>query len=307
MKTTRRTALLLLGSSALTGCSAASVVARNESDPFEGGIGGTGIVGTLNGFSSLLINGLQVELDRSTRVKTAFGRASTDLLKTGQVLTVAATRRRDATTAQNVTIDYALVGVLRQAGRLTSVNGVPLIAPQDAIGHGAVGRRVAVSGVWTPNGVRPSRIDPAPHDLDLIAGTMDGRTIGGTPLSGSSPFPPNGSYAVALGRAAHGGFVVEGFRRGRFEATEQLRQLSVEGYLEPTRFAPGFRVAGLGHSFAPNTSLASIGPRRTLFFGRYDGLFEARRGYLVADQFSARRDQLRDGLGAEFPGQIKRL
>lgn len=307
MNIPRRNALFLLGSTVLSACATTPLVTKDEYDPFEGGIGGTGIVGTLNGFGSLLINGLRVDLGRSTRVNTAFGRASTEMLAAGQVLTVAATRRSDAITAQNVTIDYALVGRLHQIGSAAAVNGVPLLGWQDVIVHEGPGRRVAVSGVWTPDGVRPSRIDPAPHDLDLIAGTMDRRTIGGVPLTAHSRFPTDGSYAVAIGRAEDQTFSVEQFGSGRFAQTDGLSQLSVEGYLEPAATAPGFRVAGLGHSFAPDTALSAIGARRAIYIGPYNGLFSARRGYVVPDLFEARRNQLRTGLGPGFGGPIEQL
>lgn len=308
MMKTRRQALALLGSSTLSACATSpGIVTRDKNDPFEGGIGGTGIVGTLNGFGSLLINGLTVELQQNTRVRTPFGLASADVLAPGHVLTVVAERRADTTVARSVSLDYALVGQLQRHGSFASVNGVRLIGLDSAIGDGNDGSRVAVSGIWTPSGVRPSRIDAAPHTFDLIAGTFDAGGIGGLPLVVSDSLPNAGTYAVALGQNGSEAFAVENLLRGRFASSDVLEQLSVEGYLEPTRQGPGFRVAGLGHSFARRVQLSQVGQSRVIFFGPYDGLFEANRGYVVPDRFAARQSLLRGGLAQRSDIDLIRL
>jgi len=212
----------------------------------------------------------------------------------GQVLTIAARKGSGSITASDISIDYALVGELRRAGATASVNGVPLIGWKSALGHGAAGKRVAVSGVWTSFGVRPSRIDPAQHGQDLIAGTFDEGKIGDATLDAAGPLPNNGTYAVAYGRAKHGSFAVERFYSGRFGADQNLGFLSVDGYLESSQSAPGFRIAGLGHSFAKDLQLEEIGQRRAVYFGPYSGRFDARRGYIVPDEFNARQKILRD-------------
>lgn len=309
---TRRHSLLLLGSAVLAACSAPAIVTRNEKDPFEGGIGGTGIVGTLYGFSSLLINGLRVELEGSTSYATPFGGTTSAALLPGQVLTVSADRTTQRLVSRDVAIDYALVGILRHGHGAASVNGVPLIDATDALGHGAAGSRVAVSGVWTPTGVRPSRIDPAPHSLDLIAGTasLDGHgglVVGGIPVEAPDPTPTEGAYVTAFGRAHDGGFTAERLHSNRFARLGSLRQLSVEGYLEPAPTAPGLRIAGLGHNFARDVGLSTIGARRAIYFGRYTGLFGAQSGYIVPDGFEARTQVLTPGLAEGFSGPVVRL
>ncbi|MEM6896720.1 MAG: hypothetical protein AAF576_05035 [Pseudomonadota bacterium] len=314
MKTTRRTALFLMGSSALSACTTGpQFVTRSDSDPFEGGIGGTGIVGTLNGFGSLLVNGLTIELPDTMRVRTPYGRVGVDGLATGQVLTMVANRSASGYAARDVVIDYALVGRLDQSGGQPSVNGVPLLAAGAALaGHDLRGTRVAVSGVWAPGGVRPSLIEPAPDARDLIAGTVlrtgDGAAqIGNVELRASGTLPEAGSYAIALGQADQGGFDATEVREGRFTELSSIEQLSVDGYLEPSASQPGFRIAGLGHNFARDIRLGAVGAQRALYFGRYDGLFGAQRGYLVPDAFTERQALLASGLEDGFEGQILRL
>ncbi|MEM7488864.1 MAG: hypothetical protein AAF390_07030, partial [Pseudomonadota bacterium] len=95
--TTRRTVLTLLASGAVAACrpSPPAVVTRDESDPFEGGIGGTGIVGVLTDFGSLIVNGLRVEVTSGTTVATPFGRVGEGALAPGQALTIVASRSAD--------------------------------------------------------------------------------------------------------------------------------------------------------------------------------------------------------------------
>ncbi len=311
MTPTRRHALALLGTTALAVSCTPAIVTRDASDPFEGGIGGTGIVGTLYGFSSLLINGLRVTLDGRTVYRSPYGPIASDTLLQGQVLTVSAQRSADGLVAREVMVDYALVGTLSHAHGGPSVNGVSLIAAANALGHGAPGSRVAVSGTWTAHGLRPSRVDPAPSGPDLIAGTVqrlpDASGIGGVSLSGSARLPQPGSYAVAFGQASGGGFVADRVTSDRFRNARNLRLLSVEGYLEPIARAPGFRIAGLGHNFARDVGLGVIGGRRAVYFGRYDGLFGARRGFIVPDGYTARANTLRGGLGDGFTGPVLEL
>lgn len=307
---TRRRILGLFGATLFSASCAPAIVSRDPNDPFEGGIGGTGIVGTLTGFGSLRINGLRVRRDGRTRYRTPYGITTGEILAPGHVLTIAALRDASGILAREVSVDFALVGVLREdAGRL-SVNGVPLIDPVAARGDGAPGTRVAVSGLWTAQGLRPSRIDPAPTGTqDLIAGTVgrspDGTgTIGGLPISSAATPPASGAYATAFGRANTERFLAERVHSGRFARLSNLRLLSVEGYLEPAPSAPGLRIAGLGHNFATDVHAAAIGDRRALYFGRYTGRFAAARGYLLPENATARARLLRNGIQAEFPGPV---
>lgn len=309
----RREAFALLGCTALTACAAPALVTRDRPrDPFEGGIGGTGIVGVLTDFGSLMVNGLRVELVGSSQVSSPFGPSSTDALAPGMAMTIFAARRRDRLVARRVAIDYALIGVARQgsAGEIF-VNGVRVRSEPGARNSFEIDTRVAVFGAWTADGVVASRIDPAPGAQDLIAGTASlagptGLSISGKPVRIETALPKPGSYAVAIGRHFTDGLVAEQLIEGRLTGRGTLRQLSVEGYLEPALGDPGFRVAGLGHSFGPELQLGTLSSQRAIYFGPYDGLFQASAGYIVPEDFEARRRLLRPGLENGFDGQIIR-
>lgn len=300
----RRSLMALIGASAAAGCTAPAIVGRADSDPFEGGIGGTGIVGVLTDFGSLMINGLRVEMETRTRVHSPFGTLSDSALAVGQPLTVFAVRNRERLVARDVQIAVPLVGTVTRspAGTIT-INGAPVRAEPSALGRLSPGQRVTAYGIWSGNGLIASRIAPAVSDTDLIAGVI---TRGGptdTQIEGTSvrlpaglSTPSSGQYATAIGRFENGVFAATTTRVGRFTSdARNLRQLSVEGYLQPASTNPGFRISGLGHSFARDLNLGPLQQTRALYFGRYTGLFRAGAAYVVPENFARRRLLLSDG------------
>lgn len=300
----RRTALALLGGTTFTACAPAIPSAQLGDDPFEGGIGGTGIVGLMTGSGSVLVNGLRVEVTNSTRIFDANRRGGETMLVPGRTLTLLARARLGRFEAQRIDIDDPLTGVLLRQGAGYSVNSTPVLGLTNAAAN--AGRRVTVSGIWQSDGsVRTSLLQSAPNGGDIASGVLtgsaaDGWRIGQTPLT-----PPqgqsliSGQFVVAKGQFTHGTLLASSLRFGRFrEGGATLRQLSVEGYLEPVATAPGFRVAGLGHSFDQRLQLGSFADRRAVYFGPYTGRFLARRAVLVPEAQGQRASLLRPSDGA---------
>ncbi|MEM6759472.1 MAG: hypothetical protein AAF601_08335 [Pseudomonadota bacterium] len=293
--TTRRRALsLLTASSALALVPAPTLLAATE-DPFEGGIGGTGIVGLMTGQGSIFINGLRVEVPDSARL-TLNGIAVTesDLLP-GVAMTVVAEARGDRFVAARVDAEHPLIGLVEEIGGVTTINGAAIVMDPGARTAPMVGQRMAASGVWRADGaLQTSLIQPVAGQTDRVAGTVTaaGR-IGQTEIEARGLIP--GEYAAITGRYGDGTFRAQQVQNGRFQAGTALDQLSVEGYLEPVAAAPGFRIAGLGHSFARSLDLSPYAARRNVFFGRYAGLFVARRAVALPERQAARLRLLTPG------------
>lgn len=116
-------------------------------------------------FGSLLVNGLEVELDRATRVSDAFGPLDAGRLRLGQALTIEAQRVGGALVAQTVRFSRPLVGKVAGAlrpGAAFSVNGTDVWTEAGAIGQAVRGALVAVSGacvtiMWWPRASTPPR------------------------------------------------------------------------------------------------------------------------------------------------------
>ncbi|WP_299044137.1 hypothetical protein [uncultured Tateyamaria sp.] len=301
---TKRHMLGLLGGTALTACAPAIPSAQLGDDPFEGGIGGTGIVGLMTGSGSVLINGLRVEVTPATRIFAANNRVSDSVLVPGRTLTLLARARLGRFEARRIDIDDPLTGVLLRQGPGYSVNSTPVPGLSDAAAR-RVGERVTVSGLWQADGtVRNSLLQSAVSDVDVVSGVLagssaDGWRVGRTPIT-----PPNGQsliagqFVVAKGQFTHGTLQVTTLRFGRFrEGGNTLRQLAVEGYLETVDTAPGFRLAGLGHSFDQRLQLGGFAQDRAIYFGPYTGRFVARRAVLVPDAQGQRASLLRPADG----------
>lgn len=267
----------------------------------EGGIGGTGIVGILTDFGSLIIGGHTVETLAQTRYESAFGQLTERDLALGDSLTVEAVGDSDNLVARRIHVTYPLVGqVASIEERAAVINGVTVtLSPTGAAPR--IGDRVAVSGLWKGTTVVASRIARAGSPLDLIAGDVSrvglSSLIGGVKVRGGGiGRAAPASFATALGTFDPGtqSLAAQTVRLGRFtNAAGPLQRLAIEGFLEPAPRAPGYRVSGLGHSFARNLNLAPFAASRTLFIGPYDETFAANRAITLSENLQERRTVLR--------------
>lgn len=309
----RRIAIAGLGASFLSACAGPVKIGEGKKPP-RGGIGGTGIVGVVTDFGSIILNGLRVVTTAETQVTDAFGPVDPDSVQIGHSLTVEASTVDGGLVARRVHISHPVIGkVERVRGRTARVGGVRVVMERNAIGKMRRGRTVAVSGLWKGNTVIGSRVDDVEDPgLTVIAGVIDQSRLGGPVSIGGQTFafgadvPPVGSFATIGGKRSKGRFAPAWITPGRFFGSAgPLEQLSIEGYLEPSKAAPFFTVSGLGHSFDRDAKLRQLKDQRTLFSGPYVGTFAVSEGLpLPADQ-EARRDVVRQILaGSDVPEAI---
>ncbi|MDW3183526.1 DUF5666 domain-containing protein [Roseobacter sp.] len=269
----------------------------------EGGIGGTGIVGVLTDFGSLIVGGNRVQTDAATGFSDGFGGLREEDVQIGDSLTVEAMGAPDALVARRVHVTHPLVGRISAASedeRRVTINGVEVVTGSPDRGF-VLGDRVAVSGLWQGTRVMASRLTAARSDLDLISGDVK-RSAGDIRLGTVSVRGrgvgalPQGSFASAAGRydADTGRFRVDRLSTQRFiGAAGPLARLSIEGYLEPTDTAPGYRISGLGHSFERTLDLQRYAEARVRFSGAYTGRFAADSAVILPEAAEARRRLLR--------------
>ncbi len=310
---TRRNLLLASTAAAgLSACASPAIIGREDRNPAEGGIGGTGIVGLVTDFGSLIVNGLKVETRPYTRFTTALGRITEADISRGDALTVEAETRNGVLIARRVHVTHpitALVQNVSQGGAQLVVGGVSVDVEPHAKGIAKSGMRVAVAGLWRAGRVKASRIIPVGPGQDIVAGAAQIRN--GILLIGDLPIRPkgigtpvdDGQFATVYGTISNGALTPSRIIPGRFVgAAGALRRLSIEGYLDPSRTAPGFQVAGLGHSFAQDINLSPFQATRTLFEGNYTGRFDANRGLILPEAFDARRSLMQDRLNGRDQG-----
>ncbi len=322
LRATRRAVLLGLGASALAACTRleAPGPAETAERPSEGGVGGTGIVGTLVDSKRFSVNGLNLTADETLTLRDAFGPVTRDRLALGQVLTVEATSEESGQLrAQALSVVHPLIGRIEAVGRgkisvlgteVTVERGAPRKTAEGRNFRPKVGQRVAVSGLWRGPDVVASRLDLLAEDAaepSVIAGVVkagpapDRPTLGGLKLVVPPGLvtPPLGTFVTAHGERLGRDFLVASLREGRFQgAAGPLQRLSVEGYLDRVPRAPGFVVADLGHSFDPEAKLQGFAQERALYVGPYVGTFAVALGLALPESFSRRRrlvEAIKDG------------
>jgi len=307
----RRTLLASLGAGLLGGCAGPFGMAALDPDPDrEGGIGGTGIVGTLTDYGSLIVNGLRVEIDGDTRISDTRGTVREDSLRIGQLLTVKARPVDGVLRARSVQITYPVTGIatgVSPDGRRAHVSGIRVYLEPTGLGGFEEGAAVVVSGIWDGPRVVASRVDRVrAMDGAILSGAVHlgengAYRLGDVPLDGltAGDVEPGG-FARVAGRYRGDRLAVDGVVPGRFLGdADPLVALSVEGYLDAVPQAPFYRVSGLGHSFDEEARLRPFAAHRTLFTGAYTGTFAVQRGLVLPEAFKARRAVMRQVLRAD--------
>lgn len=295
---TRRRLLATSAGALVAGCADVPLLADAQKPRPKGGIGGTGIVGTLAGFGSLIVNGLSIETDGSTDVSSALGELTVGDLALGDSLTIEATATPGGLVARRARLVHPVIGRIDRidlkGGRLT-VAGVPVrVVPGASVGAVNAGLRAAVSGLWDGEAVVATRIEPVFTPNDVLAGAVRRSggvySVGGRRATFEDDPPPVGAFVTAYGEAGGGVFAVLRYEVGRFTgAAGPLKRLSIEGYLEPIERAPFQEVSGLGHSFDAAASLAPFAERRTLFVGAYEDAFKVEYGVDLPEAAAPRR------------------
>jgi len=271
-----------------------------DRDPIEGGIGGTGIVGVVTNFGSLIVNGLKIETNGATRYSNATGRLTERSIGLGDGLTVEAETRGGRLLARRVHVTHPLIGRIQAAagdGALLRINGVNVMVEEQARNRARPGDRVKVSGLWMDNIVVASQIIRTRTDVDVIAGDadmIDGTlSVAGVPISRNlfGSRAKQGQFVTVLGTFEGQQMAPKHVRLERFTgAAGALGQLSVEGYLAQKRTKPEMKLSGLGHSFARDQKLGPFGAdSRSLFEGGYTDAFAVERGLSLPGDYGQRR------------------
>jgi len=179
---------------------------------------GTGIVGVITGFGSIIVNGLEVDYDAATTVEIDGASATPAALRKGQVVVIDATGPTSALDARSVSVRHEVSGpveAVSDGGTKVEVAGQN-VAIEGPIGQGAAlrpGAWLAVSGLRRPDGsIEATRVDAAEPGLVSVHGRLaegpGGLGIGAlrvVPAPGVSAVP--GQYVTVTGRYSNGRLV----------------------------------------------------------------------------------------------------
>jgi hypothetical protein len=262
----------------------------------EGGIGGTGvestaaatgIFGTVSGFASICVGGIEVHVDAVSRVLIDGKAATASSLALGDVVEVVALGSGDAVRAVEVRSEALAVGpvtaVDAAAGRLEVAGQRVGLAPSTWSTDGpaaadgfATGDWVRVGGLRRPDGsIDASRLEPtASREVVLRGGISrdgDGLVLDGTPLefAADAPAMEEGTGTVRgrwNGTAIEVDAVVVEAPLGR---TSGISRLDVEGYLAHEPGEGRARVGGIPVEAAP-ALLGQYAAQRVRIVGSVD-------------------------------------
>lgn len=195
------------------------------------GIGGTGIVGTITGFASVCVNGLEVTYDPATPVQIDDTPAPATDLRAGDTAVIEAA---PDLAARTIAVRHEVVGPVEAVeadGSAMTVAGQRVKRTPGTRGGTAArpGAWVAVSGSRNASGeVLATRIDPAAPGTVIVHGRLEISgvvwRIGAMTLRLTAPadLPPPGAEVVAKGRYESGILVVDSLAPDRLAGDPAL-------------------------------------------------------------------------------------
>jgi hypothetical protein len=279
--------------------------------PVAKGIGGTGIVGTITGFASVCVNGLEVHFDDSTPVDQD-GRATVaGRLAVGQVVAIEAEPSSRGLQARRISVMHAVAGpitaidqargrvqVMNQTVRLDAITRIA--GPDGSLRAEALqpGTLVAVSGQRDSRGeivaTRIEREDSLPEHV-LIgrvggAGRDDAGEVSGTPVQGLGSDRRTGDSVMVKGR-----WTGDGLRASEVDVDPVSRTVGrtehvvLEGYVHRSD-RDAIEVAGQSIALSAGTRISGDDgglavDRRIVVSGRVD-----RSGRISAERIEIGRD-----------------
>ncbi|GLR95835.1 MULTISPECIES: DUF5666 domain-containing protein [Bradyrhizobium] len=201
------------------------------------GIGGTGIVGVIQRFGSIYVNGERITYASDVPVRIDGEAASPRALRIGQLVRVVAIRQADGTlVTRNITVASEVSGPIEQVkGNELTVLGQKIFAG-DKASKLRTGTQVAVYGLRRTDGVIvASLVEPRRNAAARVTGLVergpDGLRIGGLKLRGVDPLLV-GQRVQIEGSASQGAMQAARTRIDDFSDLVGASRLSIEAYVQ---------------------------------------------------------------------------
>ncbi|MEY9884844.1 DUF5666 domain-containing protein [Bradyrhizobium sp. USDA 329] len=201
------------------------------------GIGGTGIVGVIQRFGSIYVNGERITYASDVPVRIDGEATSPRALRIGQLVRVVAIRQADGTlVTRNITVASEVSGPIEQVkGNELTVLGQKIFAG-DKASKLRTGTQVAVYGLRRTDGVIvASLVEPRRNAAARVTGLVergpDGLRIGGLKLRGVDPLLV-GQRVQIEGSASQGAMQAARTRIDDFSDLVGASRLSIEAYVQ---------------------------------------------------------------------------
>ena len=233
------------------------------------GLGGTGVIGTIRQFGSIVVNDLRITYPPDVAVRIDGRPAAVSDLRIGHVVRVVARETGGTLGTQRIDVTSEVVGpveAVRKGGLTVLGQRVALSTTHRA--EWTIGDRVAVSGLRRPDGVVvASLVERRSDGPARVAGPVR-RGPNGTPMIGDLRLVgvdagQIGRRAVVTGAPAGSSLTVAGIEDSRALFVPGLRRVSIEAYVG--RDARGLQI-GSGHAITgwPDPGLPRRGSVRAV-------------------------------------------
>lgn len=256
-----RRSLHLAGLSLLSLALVISPLAETKKKPKEereGGVLGTGIVGTITALGSIMVNGQRVVFEPDMMASTLMGEKEAATLLPGETVIAVVEPAQDAWNAQAISTFVPILGpaTLVDAEKIQIMGATVSLTPKTEIVGGQPlgnGNWYAVSGLWQGANLVASRIEPVdPMPFASTSGSFflseDGTPhVGGVALQGDVATGlelENGAATTFRGTPMADGLNVTLYRSGLFET--DVSMIIAEGYLSSPDAGGMYTVLGSG-------------------------------------------------------------
>ncbi len=228
--------------------------AEQHEETREGGVTGTGIVGTITALGSYVVNGQRITYDPDLEISSTLGMRSPVDLVPGHNIAAAVEWVDDAWRASEIAQVHAIVGPVTEATKSSiTVLGSTVLLPEGANAF-SQGDWVAVSGHWVGDDVAATKVELIePREEASLTGSymapIDGAelTVGKSRLDGANmTHAKNGDVIRVFGRPLSDGLAVSSISLGHFD--QPVGAVLVEGYMsapDPNGF---YTILGTGLS-----------------------------------------------------------
>ena len=233
-----------------------SLLAEGEKEEREGGIIGTGIVGTITELGSIIVNAQRVTFEADDMAVSALGDRPAADLRPGETVIVAAYPKGANWQAQTIEVFYPVIGPVDLTDGAISVMGTGIdvqnldAASQRVLGSLRTGDWIAVNGLWKDARVQASTVSAISPTKARISGSFmqvgaSRFVIGETVVAGLDiKHAEMGDMVSVSGEVRDGGIAAESVRIGLFSTP--MRSILIEGYLSTPDSQGVYTVLGSG-------------------------------------------------------------
>ncbi|SEN49544.1 hypothetical protein SAMN05216227_101570 [Pseudorhodobacter antarcticus] len=231
---------------------ALSATAQTKPEPREGGILGTGIVGTITKLGSIYVNGQHIRFAPNLAVSGGIGVETAEALRPGDTVAATVEPEGDAWRALRLERVLPIIGpVASLSGGGAVVMGTRVVLPAD-VGPVRVGDWVAVGGLWQGAAIIASAVSVIPPQAQArMQGSFffsaDGAAIdiGGSLITGILPQnAQEGAVVRVTGQPMATGLAARMLGMGVFAQTPGL--VLAEGYMSAPRPSGLYTLLGSG-------------------------------------------------------------